>query len=270
LRGVDLYTLDVTRSAIYLDTLNELGNVVTGESEALTQRGAAVGEFVVRNVVDIAWVTDGGTARRSALIALDTQGVLLSYSPTSPPVTAQALLGADRWISPIAIDTWQGKLYVLDTVAGQIWRYQPTGGAYAGAPEEYFTGETRPDLSSAVDFAIDQTGNIYILNGDGTMRKFFAGNEELFQFAQLPTGLGMLESANAMHLDTGLISPGFYILDATNQIIYETTLAGTFIASYRAPFGTSFRDLSGLTVDDTAENVYVLSRDVLYYFQKCS
>ena len=268
--GVNLYVLDTVRSTIYQETLNSVGNALVRDSAIIVQDGSAIGQFVIRDLVDIAWLTEGGVARRSTLVALDKNGVLLSYSPTFPPATAQALVGADRWVSPVAIDTWQGRLYILDSGANQIWRYQPSGGEYPGGPEEYFVGNARPDLSSAVDFAIDQTGNVYVLLGDGSILKYYAGEQQFFQFANLPSGgVGRLGSANAMHLDIGLISPGFYVLDAAHQIFYETTLGGTFIRSYRAPAGTSFRDLSGITVDDSATNMYVLARDTLYHIQKC-
>ncbi len=268
---VDLYTLDVSRSAIYRDTLNEEGNALVREGELIVRRGSAVGEFVVQNIIDIDWLTEGGVPRRSALVGLDARtGALVSYSPTFPPATAQQLVGSDRWLRPVAIETWQGRLYILDPVADQIWRYQPAGGSYPGAPEEYFSGDVRPDLENAVDFAIDQNGNVYILQRDGSILKYNAGEPIAFQFTRLPSGgIGTLGSANAMYLDTGLISPGFYIMDAANQIIYETTLGGTFIRAYQAPYGTSFRELTGLAVDSTAEQLYVVARDTLYHIRKC-
>ncbi len=268
--GIDLYVLDTERSIIYRETLNEVGNALVGEGEVIVQRGAAIGEFVVRDLMDITWLVDGGVSQRSALIALDREGVLLAYSPTFPPATAQALVGAERWIRPVAVDSWQGRLYILDPVANQIWRYQPAGGEYPGGPEEYFSGPNRPDISNAVDFAIDLQGNVYILMSDGSMLKYYAGSQQFFQFSNLAGGsVGRLGSANTMHLDTGLIFPGFYVMDAANQLFYETTMNGTRINSYKAPEGTSFRDLSGLTIDASAENMYVLARDTLYHIPKC-
>lgn len=268
--GIDLYVLDSERSTIYRETLNEVGNALVRESEVIVQRGAAIGEFVIRNLVDITWLVDGGIPQRSALVAVDGNGILLAYSPTFPPATAQALVGAERWIRPVSIDSWQGRLYILDPVANQIWRYQPAGSEYPGGPEEYFSGPDRPDISNAVDFAIDQQGNVYILMADGSMLKYFGGDQQFFQFSNLAGGsVGRLGSANAMYLDTGLIFPGFYVMDAANQLLYETTMNGTRINSYKAPEGTSFRDLSGLTIDASAENMYVLARDTLYHIPKC-
>lgn len=267
---VDLYVLDATRSILYRERLNQAGNAVVGDSEILVQRNAAVGQYIVRQLVDIDWLTETGVARGSVLVALDRQGVLVTYSPTFPPATAQALVGADRWVDPVAIATWQGRLYILDPVANQIWRYQPEGGSFPAAPEEYFVGDNRPDLRNAVDMAIDQTGNVYVLRSDGTLSKYYSGESQFFQFSNLPSGaVGSLGSASGMYLDTGLISPGFYILDAPNQVMYETTLGGTFIRGYRAPSEFSFRDLSGLVVDSAAENLYLLARETLYHVPKC-
>jgi len=267
---VELYVLDATRSILYRERLNDVGNDVIGDSEIIVQRNAAVGEFVVRQLVDIDWLTETGVARGSVLIALDRRGVLITYSPTFPPAMAQALVGADRWVDPVAIATWQGRLYILDPVANQIWRYQPEGGAFPAAPEEYFVGDNRPDLRNAVDMAIDQTGNIFVLREDGTLSKYYAGEEQFFQFSNLPGGaVGSLGSASGLYLDMGLISPGFYVLDAANQVMYETTLGGTFIRGYRAPSDFSFRDLSGLVVDSSAENLYLLARETLYHIPKC-
>lgn len=267
---VDLYVLDTSRGVLYRERLNDAGNAVIGDGEVLTQRGRAIGEFVVRELVDMAWLTEGSVARSSVLVTLDKQGILLTYSPTFPPATAQRLVGSERWVSPVAVDTWQGRLYILDPVANQIWRYQPSGGGFPSAPEEYFVGDDRPDISAAVDFAIDQTGNVFILQSDGSVRKFYSSEEQFFQFSNLPTGaVGSLGNATALHLDTGFISPGFYVMDANNQIFHETTLGGTFIQSYRAPIGMSLRDLGGLAVDTSADNLYVSARDVLYHIPKC-
>ncbi len=267
--GVDLYTLDVTRSALYRDSLNDSGTALNRQSEVLVQRGSAVGEYVVRSLVDIAWLSEGA-ARGNALLALDSRGLLVTYQPTFPPATAQALIGADRWVRPVAIETWQGRLYILDPPANQIWRYQSTAGEYPAAPEEYFVGDNHPDLTHAVDLAIDQSGNVFVLRDDGSVLKFYSGEEQLFQFSNLPGGgIGALGSASGLVLDMGLISPGFYVLDARNLTIHETTIGGTFIRSYRAPDDTSFRDLSGLAVDSRAEGLYIAAREALYYVPKC-
>ncbi|MBN1963913.1 MAG: hypothetical protein JW910_04670 [Anaerolineae bacterium] len=268
--SVNLYTLDVARSALYRDMLNESGDALIRESELIVSRGAAIGDQVIRNLVDIAWVDEGGIPSRTGLVALDNRGALVGYSPVFPPATAQAFVGADRMIGPTRIETWRGRLYILDPPANQIWRFQPSGGSYPSAPEEYFVGDQRPELGHAVDIAIDETGYLYVLFEDGSMRKYLSGEEQFFQFSGLPSGaLTGFGSANALFLDTGRISPGFYVLDAANQVFHETSTGGTFISSYRAPYGTSFRELSGLTVDDSAENLYVVARDTLYHIPKC-
>lgn len=268
--GVDIYTLDTTRSLLYRDVLNVAGDALIRDSEEVLRRGSVIGDYSVGDLVDVAWLTEAGGARDSILVALDEDGTLISYSPTFPPPTAQLLVGSERWQKAEAIDTWQGRLYVLDAVGDQVWRYQPTAGSFVNAPEEYFVGDQRPNLDGAVDIAIDQTGNVYILFEDGSVQKYYSGEEEFFQFSNLPNGaVGHLSNAHAMYLDMGFRQPGFYILDSIGHIIHETTLGGTFVQSYKAPTTSSFRDLSGLTVDTSAQKMYVTARDVLYHVEKC-
>lgn len=81
--GVELYTLDRTRSALYLDTLNERGDGLTARGDVpIFQRGTAVGPYTVGEVFDIEWLRSGGTVHDNVVIALDRSGVLFSYSQT--------------------------------------------------------------------------------------------------------------------------------------------------------------------------------------------
>jgi hypothetical protein len=261
--GADVYTLDVSRSAIYRDTLApELSVLITRNTQPVVQRGQAVGAFSVREVVDTIWLAEGGVQRANVLAALDTQGILITYSPTFAPATAQRLAGADLWSKPIALATWRGNLYLLDPETNQIWRYRPLGNSYPNPPEEYFDGEVRPDLSTAVDFGIDPNGNVYIFFADGQLRKFTSGIEQRFALSGMPTG--GLKSGRAMYIDGDSPLPAIYLLDAADQSIYQITLSGAFRYRFRATDPNLFRALSGIYAD--RDNIFVASGAVLYHF----
>ncbi len=261
--GADVYTLDVSRSAIYRDTFApELGVLITRNTQPVVQRGQAVGAFSVREVVDMVWLAEGGVQRANVLAALDTQGILITYSPTFAPATAQRLPGADLWGKPIALATWRGNLYLLDPEANQIWRYRPLGNSYPNPPEEYFDGEVRPDLSTAVDFGIDPSGNVYIFFADGQLRKFTSGIEQRFALSGMPGG--GLKSGRAMYLDGDSPLPSIYLLDAADQSIYQVTLSGAFRYRFRATDPNLFRALSGVYAN--RDNIFVASGGVLYHF----
>lgn len=261
--GADVYTLDASRSAIYRDTLApEVNVIITRNTQPVVQRGQAVGAFSAREVVDMLWLAEGGVQRANVLAALDTQGILITYSPTFAPATAQRLAGADLWGKPVALATWRGNLYLLDPEANQIWRYRPLGNSYPNPPEEYFDGEIRPDLSTAVDFGIDPNGNVYIFFADGQLRKFTSGIEQRFALSGMPSD--GLKSGRAMHLDGDSALPSIYLLDPADQAIYQITLSGAFRYRFRATDPNLFRALNSIYTD--RDNIFVASGGVLYHF----
>ena len=265
IRGsADVYTLDVSRSAIYRDTLApEAVTLITRNTQPVVQRGQAVGAFSVREVVDTVWLAEGGVQRANVLAALDTQGILITYSPTFAPATAQRLAGADLWSSPIALATWRGNLYLLDPAANQIWRYRPLGSSYPNPPEEYFDSELKPDLTTAVDFGIDPNGNVYIFFEDGQLRKFTGGVEQRFALSGMPAPMS-LKSGRAMYLDGDSPLPAIYLLDVADQSIYQVTLSGAFRYRFRATDPNLFRNMTGVYAD--RDNIFVASGAVLYHF----
>ena len=273
LRGEDLYVLDDGNDQVYRITLDEGGlNMVpnTRQPIATMRRGAGVGQFTLSDLVDIAWAEDsGGLSQGNVLLALDESGVLVEYSPTFLARGVQRLLGAENWGDPsrIKLVTWGGRLYLLDPGADQIWRYDPSGGAFPGAPLEYFTGANRPALENAVDFAIDDNGRVYVLFADGVIAMFRGGEELNFGFAGFPSNQS-ITSANAMFLSTNPVAQGIYITDRPARTIFSTSSAGTFNTSYRAFNESLFDGLSDVVVDDNKRVIYALSGNSVLAFSK--
>ncbi len=78
------------------------------------------------------------------------------------------------------IDAYSNKIYVLDPLASQIWRYTRRRDKFDAA-QPYANGV---DLKNGVDLAID--GNVYVLGSDGYITKLFQGNKEDFPIKKLP------------------------------------------------------------------------------------
>ncbi len=277
--GVDLYTLERTRGAIYHDTLNETGNALTtSDRDPIIWRGQTIsgasGNFIVGDMIDIDWLSSGGTPHDNVLIALDKSGVLVSYSPTFF-TAAQQLVIENRWVNPVALSVFRQNLYVMDSGANQIWRYVPPAGVrgYPNAPEEYFNGAELPDLSTAVDFGISDQGAIFVLFADGTVRSYRRDTEGIveeqpFTYRQRPPGA--ITSGVALFVDNDPASTSLYIVDRDNDTVYETSWAGTFNQGYRPrniPDG--FRDLKSFYADAVVRNnMYVLAGNKLYHFRR--
>jgi hypothetical protein len=272
LHAPDIYTLDVVNVALYRDQLMENGyQLVEENTQPVLRKGDTVDGYVIEHLVDIEWMAEGTVRNRNVLVALEpTSGVLIAYSPTLPPA-ATPLVGWEEWMEPVAISSWGGNFYILDPGADQIWRYRvsPSSGDYSDSPERYFDNlATNPDLEGAIDFSIDDQGNVYILFEGARVMKFWGGESQPFSLDSMP--MPLLE-VRSIFLDSGPFAQALYLVDAGNESIFETTLRGNFAYHFKAANEEAFRDLRGVFVKsgtDNVDNVYVVANSGLYHFSK--
>jgi hypothetical protein len=228
------------------------------------RRGATVEGYPVGELIDIAFSTD-----LNRILALTDTGVLISCPPQLFQCEAEQLLGTENWVTPVALRTWQRNLYILDTGFGdgQIWRYVPSAGSFAIPPEEYFTGEARPVLRSAVDFGIDLGGAVYVLLAEGVVNKYSSGTAQPFDLVGIPTGLA-LESANGIFVDRSPIAQNLYIASLRTRTIFEAGRAGTWTAAYRADNEDYFAGLASVVVAPSQNMIYAVSGNAILAFER--
>lgn len=263
LQGSDLYALDSRNQQVYRVTLATDGmSIVPGTRQPLPamRRGGVISQYTVSELVDIGWTESSiGFSQGNVIVALDRDGLLIDCAPRFlGDCNAQRVLGTETWVAPKSITFWQGRMYVLDPGANQLWRYDPLGGSFPNAPTEYFTGEGRPDIRTAVDVSIDDGGYVYILFANGTIRRFRGGRDEPFGYANFPANTPP-SSALAFFLNTNPVRQGIFMVDQQSRTIYEITLAGTFIASFRPQNEDLFAQLSDVAVDAGQEIIYAAS-----------
>lgn len=271
LQGSDMYVLDSANQQVYRITLTEDGlGVVDGSYTPIPamRRNGRVINFDVGNIVDIAWADNGaGLSQSNVITALDENGVLIACPPRFlQDCSAQQLPNRETWNNPVAITYWEGRLYMLDPGANQIWRYDPSGGTFAGMPLEYFTGANRPNISGAVDFAITPAGDLYLVTNAGVVAKFRSGEQQ--DFALSAFGSQQMTAPNAMFMNTNPIAQGLYFAERGQRAIFETTMAGTFINAYRAASDDQFAQLSNVVADTNRGVVYALSGNSILAFPR--
>lgn len=272
LQGEDVFVLDDRNDLVYKVTLTSDGRgVVAGTQQPIPsmRRTAQVNEFTVGDLIDITWAQEGaGLSQANVLLAVDSNGVIIECPPRFLlSCESQRLLGSENWVSPVAVTLWQGRLYVLDPAANQLWRYEPTGGAFANAPTEYFVGDARPDIRNAVDFDIDDNGTVFLLFSDGVMTRFISGELQPFAFSGFPAGQSIAQ-ADSMFLNTNPVAQDIYFVGSDDRTIYQTTMAGTYIASYRPQDELQFNQLSAVTVDTNQRMVYAASGNAIFAFDR--
>ncbi|MDY6878040.1 MAG: hypothetical protein SWK90_17800 [Chloroflexota bacterium] len=259
--GRMIFVLDPAGGWVAQLTLNPASDGV-GEEQVLVQKRQQIGEGSVGDLVDFAWVDSGGEQQTGSLVILEEGGVLVSYDPAwgdegGTPQLKRSLLGTPPAGKSKAASSFEDRFYILDTVADQIWRYEPRGDVYPEQPDRYFVIPPPKDMATALDMAID--GNIYILYDDGTILKFLGGELQSFDVRGLP---GDISQAVALAVDPNDSSDAVYVADEGNERVVALGPDGMFQGQFRA--GEAFTGLEALAVDKAAGQLYVVSQGRLY------
>jgi hypothetical protein len=267
---ITLYTLDRANDEVYQDTLSTDGLTLVEVSDTpLIFKGQNIAGTVIGDLIDIEWMERGGLPAGNANvpIALEETGLLIWHNETFGENEVMQLVLPATWNQPQAMAVWRLNLYILDPAGQQIWRYVPNEGVYSDVPEEYFSGEDRPDLTGAIDLGIDEDGSIYVLYTNGTIKKFRGGVEQPFDVFNLPQGA--LTTANSLFVDNNPISRGLVVTDPEKETLYTMSLGGTVNIGYR-PLNQldAFDRLSGAIVNPETNNIYVLAGSFLYQMRR--
>ena len=267
LQGLDLFVLDASRQRVYTTTLNPDGISLTSKLRPILDmnRGATVDGYPVGDFIDI-----GFSTASDALYALDRSGVLVICRRRQiQNCEADQLRDADSWQDPVAMTVWgpDDRIYVLDTAANQIWRYDYTGGAYAGNGNPYFDGANQGALQFAVDFKIDRDGRVFVLRSDGVVIEYFRAQIQEFRLGGFPPGQEP-GSGQSLMVDEDPIGRAIYMTSREGRVIHELTLGGTFSANIKATDESVFSALGGVASNPSQDLVYVSSGNAIFVIQK--
>ena len=165
---------------------------------------------------------------------------------------------SDTWVKPVAMGAFMGNLYVLDPLGGRILKYLPNNNAYTTPPFSYLSSTVSVDLLGAVDMAID--GNVYVLFADGTIHKFFDGEEKPFPMTGLPSSIRNPTSIFVSGAQEPEAEGWVYVTDRGNERIVQFDKEGNYIRSFMAntsePYMTA---LGGLFVDETTQRMFMFN-----------
>ncbi|MCB9458170.1 MAG: hypothetical protein H6670_00875 [Anaerolineaceae bacterium] len=263
LQGTDLYVLDVNPRlpVIYRVKLDATGTQAIDQDPIINMRsGATVSGLSIGPLVNM-------TLSTRNLLALDSNGVLISCSLSLITDCTAQQLNTDILRNPIALQVYNanGNIYVLDTGANQVWRYQPTADLYPDRPSEYFTGTSLPQLVQAVDFAIRQDdGEVFVLYGGGYITRHRGGEPQSFNFTPFPPGQDPSDASLQYFYLSGNLLPGFYLISQPTRTIYETGLAGAWQRTYRIFDESKFELLNSVVVDPGQRLIYAGSGNTIY------
>lgn len=164
------------------------------------------------------------------------------------------------WKSGNALTTYSTKFYILDAINNQIWKYTQGRDSFSAA-QAYFKTGSQPDLSKAVDFAID--GSVWVLSSDGTLSKYLSG--EAVEFETFKAPLGTISSASKIYTELDLNS--IYVLDSGENSIYVYTKSHstddiTYETEYKVEVGDG--EIKDIYFDRVKSMLYFVTESALY------
>jgi hypothetical protein len=265
-QGTHVFVLDHYNDRVYHHQLDEAAQpaLKAGTKETvLVSKGDQVGGVLVADLVDMVWMPLGNNRQKASLVILESGGTLLDYDPTTGELLPLQVAATDRWQFPELVGSHSGRLYVLDSTANQIWRYNPTPEGYAGSPDEWLQEEI--DLAGVIDMAIGDS--IYLLYANGQIRKLTVGQTDSFATSDWDT---------PPHNPTALFTrppdqtQWLYVGDEGNSRIVQASKEGDFQQQFRLTDaqmdenGDPLAQLSSLFVDEIGGHAFVLGGNKLY------
>ncbi|MCA9953577.1 MAG: hypothetical protein KC434_02585 [Anaerolineales bacterium] len=269
-----IFILDKGNGLVYeYETDDTYLNPLTLEPQSRVFNGQAVGTQVVGSVIDMFWRPAGSAVSRDGLAMLDGGGALLTYQPNLGSTFAVPLDLASEWQAPIAIATFDERLYILDIGARVIWKYFPNGDDFtANADDRTIVFNEDPELQQVIDFDIfSQDGGLVLLYRDGRIRYYDtrSGRLEWNESDVLANGLQtpLVAPTSVEIVGRGLNASIFVADPGSGRIVQISRPTGQVLAQYRAtgPNGEElFSQISDFAIAETPLRVFVTTEKTLY------
>ena len=218
------------------------------------------------NFADVSFATTtGGRWRTEGALLLGKTG-LFEYSSvtgkiTALPVPATALTAL---VQAQAGELYDNKVYVLDTGAGQIWRFYlslqtPSDGLVRA--DSYFRNSYNP-LKTGLDISID--GAIYILQNNGAILKYFNQTQQPLALAGYPDSFGQPVALAVS--GTAPSAGNLFIADSASGSIIQFNKAGAFMQQFRGA-ADEFKGIQDISLDASTNTLFVVTNDRLMGFK---
>lgn len=226
--------------------------LISKESGSIASIGVSSGE--VARVLDEPNIEGNITSAtavpvRSVLVFMTDAGKIYEFDTKDVKLNQQTVAG--EFEKSAALASFSTNIYSLDSSTGKIYKRLKTSSGY-GARTEYITdGST---ANEAVSLAIDS--NIYTMKANGEIIQYLGGKKQDYIVSGL---IGTVASATSVF--TNEDTTGLYELEGNASRVIRYDSDGKFLNQYVA---NSFKNATGLYVDDTAKTLYVVAGGKIY------
>ncbi len=156
-----------------------------------------------------------------------------------------------------ALSAYSNKLFVLDPAGNQIWRYTRRRDKFDPAEPYNVNGDVKKGTSIAID------GNIYVLNSDGTITRFYLGNTESFPMKKLPS----TPASHPVKIYTEADLTQIFVLDPENKrvLVYYKDERNGLSAVYNNQYVfDDIPNLKDMYFDKDTNKLYLVDETKVY------
>lgn len=255
----DLYVLDSGRQLVQRFSLDLATNKVREpDGETIIRQGDTVNNVAVGRLVDITWQAPvPGVQDKPKLLILDRNNHMFGYDQRVEGISTTTFADQNSWRAPVHMQTYLGRLYLLDEGAGQILRYNSND--YQAPAEPWFSPQSQINLGGVQSLAID--GDIWLLYTNGMVLRYQKGEQVPFSLDKtIPPASEPVDLVVGSGNDSLI-----YLADrAEDGRILVFDKQGKYLRQLKATEGSPLRGLSGLFVDEVAGKIYILTQSALY------
>lgn len=177
-----------------------------------------------------------------SIITFDTKTEKLSTLEIDYPTNPQKIIDFKQY---------NNRYYLVDSINGQIYRFNKSGSKLTGAVGWL---NTKEDLTNAVSFYI--TGNIYLLKNNGEISEYSKGKKQEFSISAVEPNLSQ---ATKLTISDSL--DYLYIFEPTGKRLVAFNKKGDFINQYTSD---KFDNLKDFQVDEKNKKIYFLNGTMVY------
>lgn len=265
--GQHVFVMDRGEGIVYHHQLDAFQQTLDPDTVTtmVVRKGQQVGNVLVGDLVDMAWMPVGLGRQKSDLVILESDRALLEYDPATKELVPMPVAASETWRFPRLVGGYSGRFYLLDPTANKIWRYEPAQDGYSTAPYDWL--QTSVDLAGVVDMAIGHS--IYLLFKDGGIRKLTAGEPDTFDITSWdspPVGPTAIFTRPPDQIES------VYVADPGHSRVVQCSKEGSFERQFRlsesdtAQGADPLSGVTGLFVDELGGRAFFLSGQALYMF----
>lgn len=228
-----------------------------------------VGSYPIKEIVAV-----GSTNSDDSVFVLDKSSDVYRYQISSQTWHLEKL-ESNNYSSPdplyLNLNTYDNRLYLLDSARNQIWRHPPNNFGIGFLPGKlpWLLNPNDSDVSNAIDLAID--GKIYTLERDGTIIKYGPDKEAEFNLAiaNNRTHINALNNQLWRPIEITInpedANSPLYIADAgQRRIVAIDQQNGGFLYQLVAPNNLDFAGLHSIIHKENT--LYILAGSHLYTY----